>query len=58
MGHDRLRLLTQGARGRHRRREGAVRCLGLLEHEYLEISLPRMNALIGAARPNAERSTT
>ncbi|MGK2940021.1 MAG: GNAT family N-acetyltransferase [Solirubrobacteraceae bacterium] len=33
-------------------------CLGLLEHEYLEISLPRMNALIGAARPSAERSAS
>lgn len=33
-------------------------CLGLLKHEYLEISLPRMNALIGAARPSAERSAS
>lgn len=33
-------------------------CLGLLEHEYLEISLPRMNALIGAARPNPSRSAS
>lgn len=33
-------------------------CLGLLEHEYLEISLPRMNALIGAGRPDPSRSTS